>query len=76
MACIINKLRSHPEGALVCRKMESRQKKKTWRMLAESGYNTRTKSDLQEEDLFGFKNQDRDSRMAEAAQQQAVKVGG
>lgn len=45
-------------------------------MLAESGYNTRTKSDLQEEDLFGFKNQDRDSRMAEAAQQQAVKVGG
>lgn len=28
MAYIINKLRSHPEGALVCRKMESRQKKK------------------------------------------------
>lgn len=61
----------------MCRKMESRQlKKKNWRMLADSGYNTRTKSNLQEEDLFGFKEQDRDSRMAGAARQQAVKVGG
>lgn len=62
----------------MCRKMESRQlkKKKNWRMLADSGYNSRTKSNLQEEDLFGFKEQDRDSRMAGAARQQAVKVGG
>lgn len=29
MACIINKLRSHPKGTLVCRKMESRQLKQT-----------------------------------------------